>query len=115
MRRLAQIAAPIVLLAVLLLLWEDLCRWLAVPVYFLPKPSDVGFALYARWPLLLSSAAVTLVMALAAFLAAGSTACALAVASSLSRTLEQALRAQAVVDALYRSAAEGREVMLGVA
>lgn len=96
MRRLAQIAAPIVLLTVLLLLWEDLCRWLGVPVYFLPRPSDVAMAVYQRWPLLLSSAAVTLVMAVGAFVLAGLPALALAMASSLSRTLEQALKPIAV-------------------
>jgi NitT/TauT family transport system permease protein len=96
MRRLAQIAAPIVLLAVLLLLWEDLCRWLNVPVYFLPKPSDVGFALYARWPLLLEGAFNTLGMSLAAFAVALAVGLAIAVLAGLSDLFARAVRPIAV-------------------
>lgn len=96
MRRLARIAAPIVLLTLLLLLWEDACRMLGTPVYFLPKPSDIAIALFQRWPLLLSSAAVTLLLSLSAFVAAAVLAGALAVVSSLSRTLEYALKPIAV-------------------
>ncbi|NEX95398.1 ABC transporter permease, partial [Caulobacter sp. 17J65-9] len=64
MKRLTDVLAPLVLIALLLGGWEAACRLLAVPGYFLPAPSAVGAAIAARWPELLHAAANTLVMAL---------------------------------------------------
>ena len=42
MRRLAAIAAPLVLMAILLAGWETACRVWAIPPFLLPAPSLVG-------------------------------------------------------------------------
>lgn len=97
MRRLIAIVAPIVLVAVLLGAWELACRALAVPAYFLPAPSQIGASLVADWPLLLTSAWNTLAMALLALVAASAVACALALLTATSRTLERAVQPLAVI------------------
>lgn len=97
MRQLVAILAPIVLVALLLGAWELACRALAVPVYFLPAPSDIGASLMADWRLLLTSAGNTLTMALVALLVASIIACVLALVIATSRTLERAFQPLAVV------------------
>lgn len=97
MKRLVAILAPIVLVAVLLGAWEGACRGLAIPPYFLPAPSRIGASLVADWPLLLTSAWNTLAMALVALLVASIFACALALLTATSRTLERAVQPLAVV------------------
>lgn len=97
MKRLVAILAPIVLVAVLLGAWEGACRGLAIPPYFLPAPSQIGASLVADWPLLLTSAWNTLAMALVALLVASIFACALALLTATSRTLERAVQPLAVV------------------
>ncbi len=96
MRRLAAIAAPLALVALLLGGWEAACRLLAVPAYFLPAPSAIGRSLVADAPLLLASAWNTLAMALGALALASLAACSLALATGLSRTLERAFQPLAV-------------------
>jgi NitT/TauT family transport system permease protein len=90
------LAAPAGLFALLLLLWEGACRALHVPAFFLPAPSAIGAALGAGWRELALSAWRTLAMALTALLAASATASLLALAASLSATLDRALRPLAV-------------------
>ena len=97
MRRLAAIAAPLVLVALLLGAWEAACRLLEVPAYFLPAPSAVGASLVADAPILLASAWNTLAMALAALAAASAVACSLALMTATSRTVERAVQPLAVV------------------
>lgn len=94
--RLAGHLAPAALLLLLLAGWEAACRVLAVPVYFLPPPSAVLDALIRNGPLLAASAWVTFRMALQALAIAGLAAAALALAVSLNRVAEQAVRPLAV-------------------
>ncbi|MGE5565627.1 MAG: ABC transporter permease [Parcubacteria group bacterium] len=97
MKRLAAIAAPLVLVAVLLAIWEAACRLLHVPAYFLPPPSEIGASLADNAALLLASAWRTLEMALLALVTASIVACALALITATSRTLERAVQPLAVV------------------
>lgn len=96
MKRVADITAPLVLLAILCLGWEAACRGLGVPAYFLPAPSAVLAALWAKGPLLLISALNTLKMALLGLAFASVIALAIALAASLHRLLESAVRPLAV-------------------
>ena len=87
---------PLVLTALLLAGWEIACRALDVPVYLLPPPSAVGTALVQRAPLLLSSAGATFWMAFQALIVAFGLGGGLALAVSLNRPAEQAVRPLAV-------------------
>lgn len=93
----SRLLAPALLCAVILAGWEIACRSLHVPPWFLPPPSAVFQALIERAPLLATSAAVTFWMALQALLAAALLGGGLALAVSLSRPAEQAVRPLAVV------------------
>jgi NitT/TauT family transport system permease protein len=84
--------APIALFVALIAVWEIACRALNVSSYFLPKPSEVFTALAERWPVLLKSAWDTFYMAILALICASLCGTALALASALSRTTEQAVR-----------------------
>jgi NitT/TauT family transport system permease protein len=97
MRRLAEMLAPIALVALLLAGWELACRALAVPAYFLPPPSAIAAALVADAPALVASAWNTLAMALMALLLASALAQATALLVALSPILERAVRPLAVV------------------
>lgn len=57
--------APVLLIAVLLLVWEAAVRIRHIPLYVLPAPSQVVEALIADWPTLASHAGVTVMEALA--------------------------------------------------
>jgi NitT/TauT family transport system permease protein len=96
MSRVSALAAPVVLIALLLAIWEGACRLTGLPEYLLPPPSAIASALAANAPILALSAWRTLAMALEALLAAGLFAGALALSVSLSRTLDQAIRPLAV-------------------
>ena len=87
---------PLLLMLLLLASWEAACRLLHVPSYFLPPPSAVAIALIDRAPLLAASAAATFWMALQALLVATVLGGGLALAVSLSRPAEQAVRPLAV-------------------
>jgi len=85
------------LLSLLLLaVWEVACRSLQVPVYFLPPPSAVAVSLVERAPLLAGSALQTFRMALQALLAATLIGGGLALAVSMNRPAERAVRPLAV-------------------
>jgi NitT/TauT family transport system permease protein len=92
-----KVIAPLVFVAVLLAAWEIAVRALHVPPYFLPGPIAIGRALAEGWPLLLSSAWVTLRMALVALPAAGIAAVGLAIALVLNRHVEDAVRPVAII------------------
>ncbi len=96
MRRLADIAIPLALVAALLVAWEIACRAMHVPSYFLPTPSAVGAALAAQAPALLASAWNTLAMALSALAVAALIAWPVALATALSRAVERAVAPLAV-------------------
>ena len=87
---------PLLLTAAILLGWEIACRLLHVPPWFLPPPSAVAAALIARAPLLAASAGATFWMALQALILAAVLGGGLALAVSLSRPAEQAVRPLAV-------------------
>lgn len=88
---------PSLLLTVTLLAaWELACRVLHVPPYFLPPPSAVAMALVDRAPLLAASAAATFWMALQALVIATAVGGGLALAVSLSRPAERAVRPLAI-------------------
>jgi NitT/TauT family transport system permease protein len=87
---------PLLLTAAILLGWEIACRLLQVPPWFLPPPSAVATALIARAPLLAASAGATFWMALQALFLAAVLGGGLALAVSLSRPAEQAVRPLAV-------------------
>jgi len=76
MRRLARsetavsIIAPALVGIALLLFWEVACRAWNVPVFLLPKPTDIGAKLLTDWPTLLSALGMTLRVAVQAFVAA---------------------------------------------
>lgn len=87
---------PLLLAALLLAAWEAACRLLHVPPWFLPPPSAVAVALVERAPILAASAAATFWMALQALFLAVLLGGGLALAVSLSRPAEQAVRPLAV-------------------
>lgn len=97
MRRVVDLLAPVLLLALLFGAWEAACRILAVPSYFLPPPSEVAAAVVADADSLLASAWNTLFMALVALLIASLAAQVLALAVALSPILERAVKPLAVV------------------
>ena len=86
----------LILTALLLAGWEVACRALDVPVYLLPPPSAVAVALIERAPVLLSSAAATFWMAFQALIVAFILGGGLALAVSLNRSAERAIRPLAV-------------------
>lgn len=91
-----RLVPPLLLTALLLAAWEVACRVLAVPPWFLPPPSAVAVALVDRAPILAASAAATFWMALQALMAAALLGGGLALAVSMSRSAEQAVRPLAV-------------------
>ncbi|MBN8527714.1 MAG: ABC transporter permease [Caulobacterales bacterium] len=96
MKRPIDIAAPWLLLGLLLAVWETACRLSHVPPYFLPPPSAVAAALVETAPVLAASAAVTFGMALQALVVAFIVGGGLALLVSLSRPVETAVRPLAV-------------------
>ncbi len=95
--RLWRIAAPLIVGAVLLALWEAVVRIEAIPVYILPGPVAIGKALWTDGPSLLGSLLVTLRITLAALAAAAILGGAIALLFSLSRLLEISLFPYAVI------------------
>lgn len=91
-----RLVPPLLLVAALLAGWELACRLLHLPPWFLPPPSAVVTALIDRAPILAGSAAVTFRMALEALAVAALLGGGLALAVSLSRPAEQAVRPLAV-------------------
>lgn len=92
----SRVLAPALLVTLLLATWESACRLLEVPIYFLPPPSAVAVALIDRAPLLAASALQTFRMALQALMVATVLGGGLALAVSLNRFAEHAVRPLAV-------------------
>ena len=92
----SRLVAPLALIALLLAVWEIACRLWQVPVYFLPPPSAVVVSLVERAPILAGSALQTFRMALEALAVAALLGGGLALAVSISRTAEHAVRPLAV-------------------
>lgn len=91
-----RVLAPLLLTLLLLAVWEAACRLLHVPIYFLPPPSAVAISLVERAPVLAGSAWQTFRMAVQALAVAALLGGGLALAVSLHRTAEQAIRPLAV-------------------
>jgi NitT/TauT family transport system permease protein len=91
------IAAPILLTASLLTLWEGLCRALAVPLFLLPPPSAIATAMVENAPLLMTSAWNTLSIAVIAWIAASLFACSLALLVGTHSLVEDAVRPLVVI------------------
>lgn len=96
MKSLTAIAIPLVFIALLLAIWEGVCRLTGVPAYLLPPPSAIGASLAEGWPLLLSSAWNTLFTALTALVVASLLASSLALLTALSPVIERAIQPVAV-------------------
>lgn len=96
MKSLTAIAIPVVFIALLLAIWEGVCRLTGVPAYLLPPPSAIGASLAEGWPLLLSSAWNTLFTALTALVVASLLASGLALLTALSPVIERAIQPVAV-------------------
>ena len=92
-----QIAAPLVVGAVLLGLWQAAVRVSEVPVYILPAPSDIAQSLWVDGPSLLNSLLVTLRITLAALAAAAIIGGLIALVFSLSRVIEISFFPYAVI------------------
>lgn len=96
MKSLTAIAIPLAFIALLLTIWEAVCRLTGVPAYLLPPPSAIGASLAEGWPLLLSSAWNTLFTALTALVVASLLASSLALLTALSPVIERAIQPVAV-------------------
>ena len=97
LRRLARIAAPIVIGLVVLAAWEAVVRINGVAPYVLPTPSAIAASLWTDGPSLFGSLLVTLRITLAALAAAALIGGAIALLFSRSRLLEISLFPYAVV------------------
>jgi len=91
MRRATELAAPILLLVVLVGAWEAAVRGLGVPQYILPAPSRILISFVARFPGLLHHASVTLAEIVLGLLMGGLGGFGLAVAVFYSPILDRAL------------------------
>jgi NitT/TauT family transport system permease protein len=92
-----RLAAPLLLGAVLLALWQAIVTLEHVPPYILPGPLAIGAALWSDGPSLLGSLLVTLRVTLAALAAAAILGGAIALLFSLSRLLTLSLFPYAVI------------------
>jgi NitT/TauT family transport system permease protein len=87
---------PLALIGAILLAWQGACALMRVPEYLLPPPSAIALALARNAVTLALSAWRTLAMALEALTVAILFGGGLALAVSLSRTLDRAVRPLAV-------------------
>jgi NitT/TauT family transport system permease protein len=92
-----RLAAPLLIGALFLALWEAVVRWRGIPSYILPTPSAVALSFWNDGPSLLGSLLVTLRITLAALAAAALIGGAIALLFSRSRILELSLFPYAVI------------------
>jgi NitT/TauT family transport system permease protein len=103
MRPLAQsdtavsIIAPTLVGVALVLFWEIACRAGNVPVFLLPKPSDIALKLASDWPPLLGALGMTLLVAVQAFAASIILGTLIAFLFVQSRLIEKSLLPYAVL------------------
>src|SRR5215471_14941724 len=95
--RALRIALPILLFAVLLLIWEAIMRINHIPPYVLPGPGLILATLVEDWELLSQSLLVTLATTVEGFLLAAFGGVGLAVLFNQSRMLEYSLYPYAVI------------------
>ena len=96
MKRWGPAIAPTLFIGALLAFWEACCRLLAIPIFFLPPPSEIAVALVQNAPELFASAWLTLTVALTAFVIVSLLANAAALAAAASPLVEASLRPIAV-------------------
>ena len=92
-----RIAAPLVVGAAFLALWQTAVRLSGEPVYILPAPSDIAQSLWVDGPSLLGSLLVTLRITLAALAVAAIGGGLIALVFSLSRVVEISFFPYAVI------------------
>jgi len=90
-------AAPLGVGVLLLLAWEIVCRQAQIPIFLLPKPSDIAQTLAADWPTLLRALWSTLRIALQAFAIAVALGVLIAFMFVQSRAIEVSLFPYAVL------------------
>jgi NitT/TauT family transport system permease protein len=95
--RIRPILLPALTAVMVLMVWEFVCRFYAVPKVILPAPSEVWRVLSFGLPLILPHAVPTTLEALAGFTIAGVMGIALASAITYSRLLREALYPNMVV------------------
>jgi len=93
---LRRLGLPLVVAAVLIVLWDVVVRVFAIPAFVIPTPLSVWQALVKNHAMLLDNAVPTIVESLGGFLLGNVVAIAAAVAFVHSRTLERALYPVAV-------------------
>jgi NitT/TauT family transport system permease protein len=93
----APVAAPLVVGAVLVGLWEFCCRHFEIPVYLFPAPSDIAESLAENWAALLHALLSTLKITFAAFFFATILGVATAFLFIQSRWIEMSLLPYAVL------------------
>lgn len=65
-----RIAAPAAVGILGALVWELLCRYFAVPIFLVPKPTDIASSFFSDGPTLLNALSSTMIVTLEAFAAA---------------------------------------------
>ncbi|MFC3677721.1 ABC transporter permease [Ferrovibrio xuzhouensis] len=91
LRRTQEIWLPVVVIAVLVMLWEIACRVFAVPGYLLPSPSAIWAETWQMRKQVLVHGEATLITVLAGFLVSVAISLPLAVALTASRTIANAI------------------------
>jgi NitT/TauT family transport system permease protein len=95
--KLARVALPLAILAVVVALWEAAVRIKGIPPYILPSPSLILQTLIKDWPILFASLLTTLLTTLEGFVAAAVGGIALALLFSRSKWVEYSLLPYAVI------------------
>jgi NitT/TauT family transport system permease protein len=95
--RALRLALPVLVLALVLLIWEAIVRINHTPAYVLPGPGLILRTLVDDWPLLSQSLVVTLVTTVEGFLLAAAGGVGLAVLFNQSRLLEYSRYPYAVI------------------
>lgn len=92
----ARLLPPLLVFALVLLLWQLLCSALALPVYLVPSPARVAAAALATAPALATATALTAAAAVLGLLISLSLGTAIAVLFSQSRLLARSLYPYAI-------------------
>lgn len=95
--KVARVALPIAILAVVVALWEAAVRINGIPPYILPAPSLILQTLVKDWSILFASLLTTLLTTLEGFVAAAVGGIALALLFSRSKWVEYSLLPYAVI------------------
>ncbi len=94
---LGSVALPLASLLGGLALWELTVRWLALPSYLLPAPSEIALVMVEKWAILLDQARYTAWAAVAGFAIALAISLVLGALIAASRTVERVIYVWLVV------------------